>query len=64
MTATEISIDEQVAWMEDHIRFRKRWNLRRIAAGKISRDFADAELAAMLAILDTLKAAKRARLVV
>jgi len=51
-----IEIEKQIACIEREIGFRERVYPRWVAAGKMKQEKADYEIAAMRAVLETLKA--------
>jgi hypothetical protein len=55
-----IDLPKQIACVEREISFRERVYARWVAAGKMKQDKADYEIAAMRAVLETLKAALHA----
>ena len=50
------TLQEQIACVEREIRMRKQVYPRRVAIGKMRQELAEDEIAAMEAVLDTLRA--------
>ena len=50
-----VSLTEQITCVRREIGFRERVYARRVAEGKMKQDQADRELAAMQAVLETLR---------
>lgn len=55
------SIEDQISCVEREIALRGRVYARQVAAQRMSQKFADYELTVMRAVLDTLRAVRRAK---
>ena len=56
MSTRPVTIEEQVACVEREVKLRKRVYLRWVGEGRMTQAKADAEIAAMEAVLATLQA--------